>query len=118
MKNPLIFASTCPACGEQRLQHAHTGRALIRSIETNKIIDAYCVECDLVWPISIQERALIACTIAVEQKQRVLAVGSHGHAHMGPLTEWSARLDAASRPRAAITPNRFQSQEPGALRRH
>jgi len=118
MKNPLIFASTCPACGEQRLQHAHTGRALIRSIETNKIIDAYCVECDLVWPISIQERALIACTIAVEQKQRVLAGGSYGPANMSSLSEWIARFDAASRPQAAITTNRFQSEEPGALRRH
>jgi hypothetical protein len=92
MKNPLIFASTCPACGQQRLQHAHTNRALTRSIETNQIIDAYCVECDLVWPISTQERTLIACTIAVERKQRVAAGGSYGPAHMSPLTEGIARF--------------------------
>ena len=118
MKNPLIFASTCPACGEQRLQYAHTGRALMRSIERNKIIDAYCVECDLVWPISIQERALIACTIAVVQKRRVAAGGTYGPANMGSQTEWIAGFDPASRPQAAITTNRFHSEEPGALGRH
>jgi len=118
MKNSLIFASTCPACGQPRLQHAHTRRALIRSIETNQIIDAYCPECDLVWPISTQERVLIASVIAVKEKERVAAGGSYGPGQMGCVTEWIARFDAASRPRAARTAGGFQSQESGALRRH
>jgi len=29
-------------------------------IETRRTIDAYCLECDLVWPISAQERVAIA----------------------------------------------------------
>jgi hypothetical protein len=115
MKNPLIFAASCPACRQQRLQHAHTRRTLIRSIETNQIIDAYCPECDLVWPISTLERALIACAIAVKEKQRVAAAGGYGPAQMGCVTEWIARFEPASRPRAAITAGGFQSQEPGAL---
>src|SRR5215469_9640998 len=93
MKNPLIFASSCPACGQQRLQHAHTRRALIRSIETNQIIDAYCPECDTVWPISTQERGLVASAIAATEKQRVTA----GPAQMGCVAEWIARFDGASR---------------------
>jgi hypothetical protein len=96
MKNPLIFASSCPACGQQRLQHAHTRRALIRSIETNQIIDAYCSECDLVWPISTQERGLVASAIAVKERQRVAAGASYGPAQMGCVAEWIGRMDGAS----------------------
>jgi hypothetical protein len=80
MKNSLMFVSTCPVCGQQQLQHAHTRRALIRSIEMNEIIDAYCLECDLVWPINTQERVLIASAIAVTEKQRVATGGSYGPA--------------------------------------
>ena len=63
MKNPLIFVSTCPSCGRQQLQHGHTRRALTRLIESGQIIDAYCLECDVVWPVTAAERALIACAI-------------------------------------------------------
>ena len=52
MRNSLIFVSTCPACRQQQLQQVHTRRALLRAIEMNQVIDAYCPECDLVWPIS------------------------------------------------------------------
>jgi hypothetical protein len=64
MKNPLIFVSGCPTCGRQQLQHGHTRRALTRLIESRQIIDAYCLECDVVWPVTAEERALIACAIA------------------------------------------------------
>jgi hypothetical protein len=60
MKNPVIFASTCPVCGQERLQHAYTRRALTRLIESSQIIDAYCVACDVVWPVSAHERVVIA----------------------------------------------------------
>jgi len=73
MKNPLVFASRCPACGQQLLQHGHTCRALIRLIEFHGIIDAYCLECDMVWPVSTQERLLIACAIGVRQKETAAA---------------------------------------------
>lgn len=65
MKNRLIFTSTCPACGQRRPQHGHTRRALIRSIETSQIIDSYCLDCDLVWPVSSEERDLIAKVIMI-----------------------------------------------------
>jgi len=64
MKNPLIFVSSCPTCGRQQLQHGHTRRALTRLIESRQIIDAYCLECDVVWPVTAEERSLIACAIA------------------------------------------------------
>lgn len=67
MKNPLIFVSICPSCGRQQLQHGHIRRALTKLIESRQIIDAYCLECDVVWPVSAEERALIACAITTRR---------------------------------------------------
>ena len=70
MKNPLIFVSTCPSCERQQLQHGHTRRALTKLIEYRQIIDAYCLECDVVWPVTAEERALIACAITTRQSSK------------------------------------------------
>jgi len=67
MKSRLVFASACPACGHQRLQHGHTRGRLINLIESRGIIDAYCLECDMLWPVSAEERRLIACKVAIKQ---------------------------------------------------
>jgi hypothetical protein len=67
MRNSLAFSSTCPACGQQRLQQGHTRRALIGLIESRQIIDAYCFDCDMVWPVSTGERVVIARAIAIGQ---------------------------------------------------
>jgi len=67
MKNPLIFVSTCPSCGQPRLQYGHTRRALTKLIESREIIDAYCLECDVVWPVAPEDRTLIACALAHRQ---------------------------------------------------
>ena len=67
MKKPLIFASNCPSCRRQRLQYGHTRHALIRYIQSGQMIDAYCLECDLVWPVSSEDRVLITWAIAVGQ---------------------------------------------------
>ena len=67
MKNPFIFASTCPGCEQQRLQHGHTRRALIRLIGARQVIDAYCLECDMVWAVTLEERDAIACALATGQ---------------------------------------------------
>jgi hypothetical protein len=67
MKNPLIFISTCPSCGRQQLQHGHTRRALTKLIESRQIIDAYCLDCDVVCPVTAEERALIVCATTVRQ---------------------------------------------------
>jgi hypothetical protein len=67
MKNALVFVSICPSCGRQQFQHGHARRALTKLIESRRIIDAYCLECDVVWPVTPEERALIACAIATRQ---------------------------------------------------
>ena len=67
MRNFLAFSSSCPACGQQRLQQGHTRRALSGLIESRQIIDAYCFECDMVWPVSTAERVLIARALAIGQ---------------------------------------------------
>jgi hypothetical protein len=64
MNKPNIFVSACPACGQQRLQHAYPRRMLMKLLATRHTIDAYCVECDIVWPISAPERFAIAEAIA------------------------------------------------------
>ena len=53
---PINFVSTCPVCGQRRLQYAYTWRALVRLLDQGQIIDAYCRRCDVVWPVSAQER--------------------------------------------------------------
>jgi len=64
MTKPVPFFSTCPVCGQQQLQLAYTRRALVRLVASGNIIDAYCLACDIVWPVSAQERILVATTIA------------------------------------------------------
>src|SRR6516225_8922236 len=61
------FVSTCPVCGAQRLQLAYTRRALLRLLENANTIDAYCLACDVVWPVNVQERNLVAAAIAAGQ---------------------------------------------------
>jgi len=53
---PIHFISTCPGCGKERVQYAYTRRALVRLLEKGLRIDAYCRRCDVVWPVSAQER--------------------------------------------------------------
>lgn len=53
---PINFVSSCPVCGQKRVQYAYTRGALVRLLENNQIIDAYCRRCDVVWPVSTQER--------------------------------------------------------------
>ena len=54
---PINFVSTCPVCGQPRVQYAYTRRALVRLLQKGQIVDAYCGTCDVVWPASAQERA-------------------------------------------------------------
>jgi hypothetical protein len=63
----ITFVSTCPACGLQRPQNGYTRRAIARSLETSQTIDAYCVPCDVLWPISADERVVMARLIAADQ---------------------------------------------------
>jgi hypothetical protein len=67
MTKRVRFLSTCPVCGHQQLQFAYTRHALLRLLETGNIIDAYCLACDVVWPVNVQERNLVATAIAAHQ---------------------------------------------------
>jgi len=53
---PINFVSTCPVCGRKRVQYAYTRGALVRLLEKDETIDAYCRRCDVVWPVSAAER--------------------------------------------------------------
>jgi len=67
MKNPFIFASTCPTCARRQSQHGHTCRALVRLIASRQTIDAYCLECDIVWPVTAEERVAIECAVEMSR---------------------------------------------------
>ena len=56
----ISFVSTCPACGRKRSQHAYTRRSLLSLLDTRRTIDAYCIVCNVCWPISKSERHAIA----------------------------------------------------------
>jgi hypothetical protein len=60
MTKPVSFFSTCPACGQQQLQLAYTRHALLRLLKSGNIIDAYCLACDVVWPVTAQGRVRLA----------------------------------------------------------
>ena len=54
------FVSTCPACGRKRLQQGYTRRSLFSLLDARRTIDAYCIVCNVCWPISKSERHAIA----------------------------------------------------------
>jgi hypothetical protein len=64
MTRSIPFFATCPVCGQLQVQRAYTHRALVRLLENGRIIDAYCITCDLVWPLSAQERNVVTTAIA------------------------------------------------------
>jgi hypothetical protein len=52
----LGLVSTCPRCGHERFQHGYTRRALFDLLKKRRRIDAYCIDCNVCWPISESER--------------------------------------------------------------
>jgi len=66
MNQRVSFFSTCPVCGQQQLQLAYRRRALVNLLKTGNIIDAYCLACDVVWPVSAGERNSVAAVIAAD----------------------------------------------------
>ena len=54
------FVSTCPKCGHERLQNGYTRRTLFSLLDTRHTIDAYCIVCNVCWPISESERHAIS----------------------------------------------------------
>jgi hypothetical protein len=54
------FASICPRCGRERLQHGYTRRTLLLLLNTRRKIDAYCIVCNVCWPVNESELHMIS----------------------------------------------------------
>jgi hypothetical protein len=54
------FAAMCPRCNDVRYQHEYTPRSLSRLLGRERAIEAHCVVCREVWPISAEERRVLA----------------------------------------------------------
>ena len=59
MNEPMPFMSNCPGCGHWCMQDGYARRALLRLLNTDSQVEAYCAECDEFWSISPQERHAI-----------------------------------------------------------
>jgi hypothetical protein len=73
------FFSKCRKCGYARLQSGYTRGALVQLLETGDPINAYCVTCDVHWPIAVQERYLVARGIAPMDQGDTLPSPSDDH---------------------------------------
>ena len=56
----ITFVSTCPNCGGERVQHSYARLVLFDLLKTRRKIDAYCVVCNVCWPITEGERREIS----------------------------------------------------------
>lgn len=75
MSQSMTFFSVCPTCGHQQVQDGHTRAALVRLLERGRIIEGYCLSCDVLWPISPQERVALARAITPEQRDSLVPSG-------------------------------------------
>jgi hypothetical protein len=64
VKVSISFASTCPTCGEARIQNGYTRGTLMRLLELHLPIAGCCLMCDKVWLIHGQERDRAAQAVA------------------------------------------------------
>jgi hypothetical protein len=64
----ISFFSSCPACKHARLQNGYTRAEVTAALDTAHAIDAYCLMCDVVWPISARERFLITAQLTAHQQ--------------------------------------------------
>lgn len=56
----ITFVSICPKCGHESSQHGYTRRILSELLNAGSKIDAYCIDCNVCWPISESERRAIS----------------------------------------------------------
>lgn len=76
MSQLITFFSVCPTCGHQQVQDGYTRAALVRLLERGRIIEAYCLNCDVLWPVSPQERVALARAMTPEQRDPLLSSGA------------------------------------------
>ena len=60
MHETIAFASSCPKCRQERSERGFSRAALLRLLNADHPIEAYCGMCDEFWCISPEERAAIA----------------------------------------------------------
>jgi hypothetical protein len=75
MSQSITFFSVCPSCGHQQVQDGYTRAALARLLERGRIIEAYCLSCDVLWPVAREERVALARAMTPEQRDPPLPSG-------------------------------------------
>jgi hypothetical protein len=75
MSQLITFYSVCPTCSHQQIQDGYTCAALMRLLERGRIIEAYCLTCDVLWPVSPAERVALARALTPEQRDSRLPSG-------------------------------------------
>ena len=75
----IAFISSCPVCGHEQLQPYYTRRALSRLLVTGSMVDAYCGACDVVWPISTEEKVELTAAIVVGRRDWPSVVSHRRH---------------------------------------
>ena len=64
MEQSVSLMARCPKCGYEWLQDGQTRDALLSLLRTRSIIEAYCVRCGVLWPISAEERQALSEELA------------------------------------------------------
>jgi hypothetical protein len=64
LREALHFVAVCPGCTRRQTQHGFSRAALLRALDDDLDIHAYCVQCRNFWPISDEERLLLIAAIA------------------------------------------------------
>ena len=60
----IVFVETCPRCKRERVQEEFTVADLVRLLYGGYPIEAYCPECDVFWPVSLQKRVALGEVVA------------------------------------------------------
>lgn len=68
MNQAIVFVSTCPSCKREQPQDAFVVADLVRLLNGDYPVEAYCVPCDSFWSISVQERVELGERVAVISK--------------------------------------------------
>ena len=64
MDESVPFMSRCPKCGYQWLQDGYKRHTLLSLLRTRSTIEAYCMKCAVLWPISAEEQQALSEDLA------------------------------------------------------
>jgi len=78
-RKAIAFISSCPVCGHEQLQPYYTRRVLSRLLVTGSMVDAYCGACDVVWPISAEEKVELTAALTVRRRDWPSVVSQRRH---------------------------------------